>query len=53
MKSAGSVSLEAWREARFSHPGKPIATGHIESFNGGLRDECLNVNQLHWHCQVN
>ena len=49
MKSAGSVGLEAWCQARFSHPGKPIATGYVESFNGGSRDECLNVNQFHWH----
>jgi putative transposase len=23
-------------------PGKPVENGYIESFNGGLRDECLN-----------
>jgi hypothetical protein len=23
-------------------PGKPMQNGHIESFNGRLRDECLN-----------
>jgi putative transposase len=28
------------------HPGKPMENGHIESFNGRLRDECLNVHQL-------
>ena len=27
--------------------GKPMENGHIESFNGRLRDECLNVNQFH------
>ena len=26
-------------------PGKPVQNGYIESFNGTLRDECLN---LHW-----
>ena len=26
-------------------PGKPMQNGHVESFNGRLRDECLNV---HW-----
>jgi putative transposase len=25
-------------------PGKPAQNGHIESFNGRLRDECLNAN---------
>lgn len=29
----------------FSRPGKPPDHAHIESFNGSLRDECLN---LHW-----
>jgi putative transposase len=24
------------------HPGKPQQNGYIESFNGSLRDECLN-----------
>ena len=32
--------------------GKPMQNGHVESFNGKLRDECLNA---HWftspeHC---
>jgi putative transposase len=25
-------------------PGKPQQNGYVESFNGKLRDECLNVN---------
>jgi putative transposase len=25
-------------------PGRPTQNGHIESFNGRLRDECLNAN---------
>ena len=29
----------------FSRPAKPTDNAHIESFNGSLRDECLNV---HW-----
>jgi putative transposase len=29
----------------FSRPGKPTDNAFIESFNGTLRDECLNV---HW-----
>jgi hypothetical protein len=26
-------------------PGKPMQNGHVESFHGRFRDECLNV---HW-----
>lgn len=29
----------------FSRPGKPTDNAFIETFNGSLRDECLN---LHW-----
>ena len=29
----------------FTEPGSTTQNGHIESFNGRLRDECLN---LHW-----
>ncbi len=29
----------------FITPGRPVENGIIESFNGKLRDECLN---LHW-----
>ena len=36
---ANSVTME------FSRPGKPTDNAFIESFNGSLRDECLNV---HW-----
>jgi putative transposase len=28
-------------------PGRPMQNGHIESFNGRLRDECLNANWFH------
>lgn len=31
----------AWR---YIQPGKPMQNGYIESFNGKLRDECLNEN---------
>ena len=40
--------LEAWAMANdvqlcFIRPGRPVENGFIESFNGRLRDECLNV----------
>src|SRR3974377_2317300 len=25
------------------HPGRPMQNGHVESFHGRLRDECLNA----------
>jgi len=31
-------------ELAFIRPGKPAENGYIESFNGRLRDECLNVH---------
>jgi putative transposase len=34
----------------FSRPGKPTDNAFIESFNGSLRDECLNV---HWFEDLN
>jgi putative transposase len=45
-----SRALEDWAYRRgvkldFIRPGKPAENGHIESFNGRLRDECLNVMQ--------
>ena len=30
----------------FIRPGKPTENGYIESINGKLRDECLNVQQF-------
>ena len=30
----------------FIRPGKPVENAFIESFNGRLRDECLNVHQF-------
>jgi putative transposase len=30
----------------FIRPGRPVENGYIESFNGKLRDECLNVEVL-------
>lgn len=31
-------------ELCFTRPGKPTDNAYIESFNGRLRDECLNTN---------
>jgi len=44
-----SKALDAWAYQRgvqlqFSRPGKPVDNRFIESFNGRLRDECLNGN---------
>jgi putative transposase len=46
-----SRALEDWAYRRgvqldFIRPGKPIENAHIESFNGRLRDECLNMHQF-------
>lgn len=44
-----SNALDAWAYERgiklqFSRPGKPVDNAYMESFNGKLRDECLNQN---------
>ena len=44
-----SKALDLWAYQNgvsldFIRPGKPTENGFIESFNGKLRDECLNVN---------
>lgn len=49
------LALERWAherrvQHRFITPGKPSQNGYIESFNGKLRDECLNEHEfLHLH----
>lgn len=45
------LALERWAHERqvnhcFITPGKPSQNGHIESFNGKLRDECLNETEF-------
>jgi putative transposase len=47
-------ALDAWAYRRgiklhFIRPGKPVDNAHVESFNGRLRDECLNQ---HWFRSV-
>jgi len=44
-----SRAMESWSEQRgvrlnFIEPGKPVQNAFVESFNGRLRDECLNAN---------
>jgi putative transposase len=46
-----SRAVEAWAFYRgvkldVTRPGKPTDNAHIESFNGRVRDECLNVHQF-------
>jgi putative transposase len=46
-----SRALEDWAYRRgvqldFTRPGKPTDNSYIESFNGKLREECLNVTQF-------
>lgn len=43
-----SKAMDAWAYQRrvkldFIRPGRPMDNGYIESFNGRLRDECLNA----------
>jgi len=42
-------AMDRWAHARdvklqFIEPGRPMQNGYIESFNGKLRDECLDQN---------
>ena len=44
-------AMEAWSyqygvRLEFIRPGRPVDNGYIESFNGRLRDECLNVESF-------
>jgi transposase InsO family protein len=46
-----ATAMGDWASERiglaFIPPGQPWRNGYIESFNGRLRDECLNIN-LFW-----
>jgi putative transposase len=49
-----SQALDAWAYEHgvvleFIQPGKPVQNAYVESFNGKMRDECLNV---HWFGDV-
>ncbi len=44
-----SKKMDAWAYCQgvaldFIRPGKPVENAFVESFNGRLRDECLNMN---------
>lgn len=46
-----SLQLDQWASARgvrldYIRPGRPVENCFIESFNGRLRDECLNVHHF-------
>jgi len=48
-------ALDEWAyrkgiKLHFIRPGKPVENAYIESFNGRLRDECLNE---HWFINLN
>ena len=47
-----SHAIQAWQASKgvqwhYISPGKPQQNGHMESLNGKLRDECLNMHVLH------
>jgi putative transposase len=50
-----SKAMDVWAyrnnvQLNFIRPGKPVENGYIESFNGRLREECLNVH-LFWNIE--
>ena len=49
-----SNAILAWQQERdvewhYIAPGKPMQNGFVESFNGRLRDECLNEHLFTKH----
>jgi putative transposase len=49
-----SRALDQWAYEQgirwhYIQPGRPMENGYVESFNGRLRDECLNEN---WFCSL-
>jgi putative transposase len=55
-----SNAILQWQEERsvewhYIAPGKPMQNGFVESFNGRLRDECLNEHlfrSYHHACEI-
>jgi len=49
-----SWGVEGKIELAYIQPGKPVQNAHVESFNGRLRDECLNVSWFRnlWDARV-
>jgi putative transposase len=45
LEGAGPVGYENRVTLHFITPGRPMENGHIESFHGKFREECLNE---HW-----
>lgn len=45
MKDSSS-DWRSFRRARHSRPGKPTDNAFVVSFNGRLRDECLNTHRF-------
>ena len=43
-KALDTWAFEHGVQIEFTRSGKPMDNGHIESFNGKFRDECLNQN---------
>jgi putative transposase len=43
-RALGAWSAERGVRLEFIQPGKPVQNAYAESFNGRLRDECLNAN---------
>jgi putative transposase len=43
-KALDNYSYQNNIKLEFSRPGRPVDNAFIESFNGSLRDECLNTN---------
>ena len=49
MRGFAGKAMDEWAYRRgiklsFIRPGKPVENAFAESFNGRLRDECLNIN---------
>ncbi|TSA79381.1 transposase [Deinococcus detaillensis] len=44
-RALGQWAYERGITQHFNRPGKPVENAYIESFNGRVRHECLN---LHW-----